>query len=635
MENMALTLNSKGVCMYIYLDIETNGYLEDTTTVHCYVLKYGDSLTRHNHKNNTIESGLRFLMESTEPIVAHNGIKFDIPALTQVYPWFSIDEDRVHDTLVMSRLMYTNLFDTDPKLIVAGQLPPKLTGRHSLEAWGHRVGVHKISYEGGFEVWSEEMEDYCAGDVETLEAVHKKFLSINYSKQALELEHRVAHIIARQERRGFTFDVTAAVNLYAQLSKERTKIEADLRTLFKPFYVRKAPVFTPKADNKRYGYIAQAELTPLALTEFNPGSRDHISNRLISLRGWTPLEFTNDGKPKVDETVLSQLVYPEAKVLSRYLMLNKRIGQLAEGDQAWLKVERNGVIHGGVNTNGAVTGRMTHSNPNLAQVPAVYSAYGLECRSLFKPRKGMVLVGADAAALELRCLAAYMAPFDDGAYIKTVVDGKKEDGTEIHTVNRKALGIESRDVAKTWFYAFIYGAGNDKLGTTLGFPTGSKAQAAGKDSREKFFKGLPALATLVERVQLRITKTKSKWVNGVRVETPNPKYVGYLKGLDGRILHCRSSHAALNTLLQSAGAVIMKQSLVCLEDSLKEKFTYGIDYAFVVNVHDEFQLEVRPELADEVGRMCTQSMIDAGNHFNFACPITGEYKHGNSWSATH
>lgn len=440
---------------YIYLDIESNGYLENTTEVHCIVTKENDlSPRRWNNQRKTqrVEDCLDYLMNTPHDIVAHNGIKFDLPALQKVYPWFKIDESRVVDTLVMARVMFTNLFDTDPSLIRAGKLQPNMIGRQSLEAWGQRVGVHKKEYEGGFEIWTPEMEDYCVDDVLALEAIHKFFLTKNYSPQCLELEHKVATIIARQERRGFTLDIKAASELYAMLSKERMSAERELRVTFPPFYLKEGrEPFVPKIDSKKLGYVKDAPVTKVKLTEFNPGSRDHISIRLRSMRGWKPEEFTNDGKPRVDDAILGQLPYPEAKLLARYMMLNKRIGQIAEGDQAWLKVQRDGVLYGSVITNGAVTGRMTHAHPNLAQVPAVYSPYGGECRALFKPRKGMVLVGADASALELRCLAGYMASYDNGAYIKVVVDGKKEDGTEIHTVNRKALGIDSRDDAKTWF----------------------------------------------------------------------------------------------------------------------------------------------------------------------------------------
>lgn len=626
---------------YIYLDIETDGYLENTTQVHCMVLKESGSTMIHNRQligsnlHGNVEEGLRYLMASTLPIVAHNGIKFDYPALQKVYPWFVIDESRLVDTLVISRLIFTSLFDTDPKLIQAGRLKPKNIGRHSLEAWGQRVGIHKIGYEGGFEEWSQEMEDYCVGDVTTLEAVHKYFLSLNYSEQALKLEHQVANIIARQERRGITFDVVAAAKLYEELSKERMVIERTLRETFKPFYLKDGKEFLPKLDNKKHGYVKDASVTKVKLTEFNPGSRDHISGRLRVLRGWKPEEFTNDGRPKVDDAILGQLPYPEAKMLARYMMLNKRIGQVAEGEQAWLKLERDGVIHGGVITNGAVTGRMTHAHPNLAQVPATYSPYGKECRSLFKPRKGYVLVGADASALELRCLAGYMAIYDEGKYIDVVVNGKKAEGTEIHTVNMKALGITDRDVAKTWFYAFIYGAGDEKLGTVLGNPKGAKALKAGKESRANFFKGLPALATLVSKVKTKVEPKTISWVNGEKVSKNNPSYIGYLKGLDGRKLHVRSSHAALNTLLQSAGAIIMKQALVCLDSNLRETLTEGKDFAFLLNIHDEVQIEVLPEHAEYVGKACKAALEEAGRILNFKCEITGEYVIGNSWKETH
>lgn len=603
--------------MRLACDIETNGFLEQGSIIHVLVAVDIDTGMEYVFNRNTMQEGV-LLLQKAEALIFHNGIKFDIPFIQKVFPDSKFDTQLIIDTLVMSRVMFTNLYDTDPSLIRRGILNPRNIGRHSLEAWGERLGDKKDSYEGGWEEWNKEMESYCKQDVKTLVTLYKFFLTKNYSPQCLELEHKVATIIARQERRGFTLDIKAASELYSMLSKERINAERELRVTFPPFYLKEGrEPFVPKIDAKKLGYSKDAPLTKVKLTEFNPGSRDHISIRLRSIRGWKPTEFTNDGKPRVDDAILGQLPYPEAKLLARYMMLNKRIGQIAEGDQAWLKVQRDGVLYGSVITNGAVTGRMTHAHPNLAQVPAVHSPYGGECRALFKPRKGMILVGADASALELRCLAGYMASYDKGAYIKVVVDGKKEDGTEIHTVNRKALGIDSRDVAKTWFYGFIYGAGNEKLGTIMGASKGAQAVRMGKASRDKFFKGLPALGTLVERVQARV------------------KTVGFLKGLDGRILHVRSAHAALNTLLQSAGAVLMKQALVCLDSTLKETLVAGVDYEFVANVHDEFQIECLPQHAEHIGKTCVKALQLAGEHFEFACPITGEYVIGNSWRDTH
>jgi DNA polymerase-1 len=624
---------------YLYLDIESNGYLEGTTEIHCIVTKETkDTPTRWNKQGlvDEIVDCLKYLMESPLQIVAHNGIKFDIPALQKVYPWFQIDMSRMVDTLVISRVMFTNLYDTDPALIRSGILKPNMIGRHSVEAWGQRVGIHKIGYEGGFEEWNQEMEDYCVGDVATLEAIHQHLIKRGYSEQSLRLEHDVAIILARQERRGFQFNIKKAVELYTLLAKDRMKLEEDLRVTFPPFYLRDGKKeFIPKKTSKKLGYTEGCPVTKVKLTEFNPGSRDHISKRLRTMRGWKPDQFTADGKPSVDDAILIQLPYPEAKLLARYMMLNKRIGQLAEGDQAWLKLEQEGVIYGSVITNGAVTGRMTHARPNIAQVPATKSPYGSECRDLFEARKGYVLVGADASALELRCLAGYMAAFDDGDYIQVVVNGRKDNGTEIHTVNRKALGIDDRDVAKTWIYAYLYGAGDEKLGTVLGYPKGSQAVTAGKESRAKFLEAIPAMAELTKRVKAKIDANIVKWVKGKRTSRPNPKYKGYLIGLDGRKLHCRSSHSALNTLLQSAGAVIMKQALVCLDSLLKETLVPGDDYEFLANIHDEWQIEVKPQHAEFVGKSCVTAMQMAGEILKFACPITGEYVIGNTWKETH
>jgi DNA polymerase I-like protein with 3'-5' exonuclease and polymerase domains len=603
--------------MRLACDIETNGFLEQGSIIHVLVAVDIDTGMEYVFNRNTMQEGV-LLLQKAEALIFHNGLKFDIPFIQKVFPDSKFDTQLIIDTLVMSRVMFTNLYDTDPSLIRRGILNPRNIGRHSLEAWGERLGDKKDSYEGGWEEWNKEMESYCKQDVKTLVTLYKFFLTKNYSTQCLTLEHQVATILARQERRGVTFDVKAASSLYAELSKERMIIERQLRDTFPPFYLKDGrESFIPKKTSVKLGYTEGSAVTKVKLTEFNPGSRDHISLRLRTIRGWKPTEFTNDGKPKVDDLVLSKLPYPEAKLLAKYMMLNKRIGQVAEGDQAWLKLQKDGVIYGGVNTNGAVTGRMTHMTPNLAQVPAVYSPYGKECRSLFKPRKGYVLVGADASALELRCLAGYMFPFDNGSYIDVVTKGKKEDGTEIHTVNMKALGITDRDVAKTWIYAYLYGAGDEKLGTVFGHPKGAKAVKEGKLSRAKFLTAIPAMKELISRVKAKAETT------------------GILKGLDGRLLHVRSSHSALNTLLQSAGAIIMKQALVCLDSSLKDKFSYGTDYAFLLNIHDEWQLEVKPEIAEEVGKLCLKALQDAGKLLKFACEITGEYRIGNSWYETH
>lgn len=604
----------------LIFDIETDGLLDEVTKVHVVGIRETQhtNLPARGVNGAGIKDVVDYIASSHDVVVGHNIIKFDIPVLQKLYPGFDIQHHRIRDTLVMSRLIYPDISDIDTKLVAEGKLTPKNFNSHSLAAWGERLGNKKADYTGGWAEWSQEMQDYCVQDISTTESLMNKLLEKNYSPRAIELEHKVAYIVARQERHGFLFDQQAAAALYSKLVKRKIELETELRDSIAPLYV-KSGALMPKKDDIKKGYCAGAAHTKVTQVQFNPGSRDHIAKVLKCRRGWKPTEFTDGGKPKIDETVLSKLNYPEAKPLSEYFLVSKRLSQLAEGGEAWLKrVGKDGRIHGGVITNGAVTGRMTHSKPNMAQIPAGYSPYGLECRACFKVPEGKALVGIDAAALELRCLAGYMARFDGGAYVNTVVNGKKEDGTEIHTVNRKALGIESRDVAKTWFYGFVYGAGEEKLGAILGFKLGNAARKAGKESRAKFMAGLPALSELVSRVKAKV------------------KTAGHLVGLDGRILHIRSEHSALNTLLQSAGAVLMKQALVNLDEALiAAGYLPGVNYEFVVNCHDEWQIECDEGIADEIGQAGVAAIRKAGEDFSFNCPLDGEYKVGKNWAMTH
>lgn len=621
--------------MALLFDIETDGLLDELTKVHVLVIKDTETGSVHVYNDKVSHQrvvwGVQRLMDASRKgnfIVAHNGIGFDIPALKKLYTDFNPDMAYVRDTLVMTRLMFADLLDSDLKLIEKGKLPKAMLKRHSLEAWGHRLGIPKIDYlewcatagiEDPWAAWSQEMEDYCVGDVETLDALWTFLVKQGYPQYPVVLEHEVAQIVARQVQHGFLFDMAKASDLYHKLVDHKIRLETELKKVFLPKVFKIGPPEISKVNNKKTGRVKGELFQKTKLVEFNPGSRDHVGIWLKDLHGWVPKDFTNDGKPKVDDAILNALPYPEAKLLAEYYMVAKRIGQVAEGDQAWFRhVKKDGRLHGGVITSGAVTGRMTHNTPNLAQVPAGYSPYGHDCRECFTVPPGKKLVGADASALELRCLAGYMAKWDGGSYIKTVVEGKKEDGTEIHTVNRKALQIESRDDAKTWFYAFIYGAGDEKLGSITIKKKGAAGRKAGKESRDKFLKNLPALGQFVKAVQSKV------------------KTAGMLKGLDGRYLHIRSQHAALNTLLQSAGAIIMKVALVILDKRLQELgYVPGVNYEFVANVHDEWQIECDEGIAEQVGAEAVSAMEHAGVQLGFRCPITGEYRAGNNWAETH
>lgn len=447
---------------YVY-DVETDGFLEELTKIHSLVLYDLDEGKLLSYSDQPgyppIKEGVERLANA-DLIVGHNQIKFDIPAIQKVFQEWS-PKGTIRDTLVLSRLIWPKdrirAKDHSGWGKAKNKPLPKDIGSHSLKAFGYRLGFLKGDFNEStdWQTWSPEMQSYCENDVlvtvKLWELVQWTLEKEKWSEESVSLEHGVATIVARQERHGWLFDVEKAHKLYADLVQRQSEIEEELQEAFPPRFLKDGKVFTPKRDNKRMGYTEGAPFTKVKLTPFNPGSRNHIATWLQRQRGWKPQEYTNSGEPKVDEDVLGGLPWPEAKLLNEYLMVGKRIGQLATGDKAWLKfVGPDGRIRGAVNTNGAVTRRMTHSNPNLAQVPANSAPYGERCRELFTVPKGKKQVGCDADALELRCLAGYMARYDKGEYVKVVLEGKKEDKTDIHNVNARALGCD-RDTAKTWF----------------------------------------------------------------------------------------------------------------------------------------------------------------------------------------
>ena len=652
--------------MLVY-DSETDGFLESVTKIHCLNMidradgkrlrfnnagRYADGAAAR--RDGTIEEGLA-LLRTHRPIAGANVIKYDNAVFEKLYGWKP--EGPVFDTRVAAAVIWPNLRDLDFAMVRAGKFPQDLVARglvgvNSVEAWGVRLGLSK----GGFDpkdyghTWAtvpflREMDDYCALDCEVTNLWIDKIDSKSYSPECLALEMRVAEIIARQERTGVGFDREAAEALYVELTKKKLGLEEELRSIFEPWEVE-TKRFIAKVNNKKHGLVKGQEVVRTKQIIFNPGSRDHVADRFQKIRGWKPTEFTDTGKPKVDEEILSTLPYPEAKPIARYFGLTKVLGMLGDGkpESCWLPaVAADGRIHGTVNSNGAVTGRMTHSRPNLSQVPKVQSGkdgplrgeeggWGYECRSLFCATHGRVMVGCDAEGLELRMLGHYMAYYDGGAYARTVVEGKKEDGTDVHSVNQRGAGLNTRDAAKTFIYALLYGAGDFKLGSIV-YDDMTDAQKAafnakkgdrernlatlGKARRARLMTSLPALGKLTDAVKAKAKKTQT------------------LRGLDGRILHVRSEHAALNTLLQSGGAVVMKKALVLLNDTIATSKTLAGRVAFVLNVHDEFQMETDPEIAEQVGQLAADSIRLAGEHFNLGCPLAGAYDIGRNWAETH
>jgi len=613
----------------LFFDIETNALedftnLTDLETVHC--LSVYDPMTPKmvTFAGDSIHRGLTALAQA-DRIVGHNVIKFDIPALKKLYG-FSPPLVKVVDTLVMSRCIFSDLRNED---FGRNNFDPKLVGSHSLKAWGHRMGkATKLTYgeeDGAFDHYNDEMKKYCERDCIVTQLLYDYLIKQEPSNQMIAIEHWFAFIISQQERNGFSFDLDKADKLTAKLTSIRAELKDELQQMVAPKVEEmKSPAgwtvegHTAPTKAKLKLVLKDAGLKQSLVNDavktgnkqkttlFNPGSRQQIAAALLDLGYDLPKE-PDATTPKVDEGVLKKIDHPIAAKLLDYLLVQKRLGQLAEGEQAWLKLAKNGRIHGAVNTNGAVTGRCTHSNPNVAQVPACRVPYGEECRDLFGAGVGKKLVGCDASGLELRMLAHYLAFYDGGEYGKIVTEG------DIHTANQQAAGLETRDQAKTFIYAFLYGAGDAKIGDIVG-----GTARDGQMLKRKFLTNLPALKRLQQDIHKKV------------------EHGGTLMGLDGRVLRIRSSHAALNMLLQSAGAVCMKVALIQLYHALgKSKWQHGREYAFVANIHDEFQAEVIPQHAEDFGKLAVKAIRVAGKELKLNVQLDGEYKIGDTWAETH
>ena len=553
--------------MRLLLDIETT---LDHSKIWCVVTKDLDTneVKIWKEANDLLE-----YIKAASLIVAHNGIAFDFHLLKKLWKC-QITLKRVEDTLVLSRL-----------------LNPSLEGGHSLNNLGKLLGVQKIEFNDfNLETHTlDEMIEYCVQDVEVLHKVYNylqyELKRQDFSTKSQELEHEVQAIIAQQERNGFKFNEQSAMQLLAEFKTRLEAITVEMQSIFP---ARITSGRTHKTTGRPLSDIVE---------DFNPGSRKQIAERLIE-KGWKPSKFTEKtNAPIVDETTLEGSDIPEAKAIAEYLMLQKRIAQV----ESWIEsIQADGRVHGRVISNGTVTGRMTHIKPNMAQVPNADAIYGPECRNLWIVEKGCKLVGIDASGLELRMLAHYM---NDNEYTNEVVSG------DIHTANQTAAGLETRNQAKTFIYAFLYGAGAAKIGSVVG---GSAKE--GQKLITNFLRNTPKLQRLRERVSEAFTAR------------------GVLLGLDGRKLLVRSEHSALNTLLQGAGAIAMKQALVLLhKDLTKQK----IPFKLVANVHDEWQIEVPEKYAEQVGRSGVTAITDAGLEFKMNCPLTGEYKIGDTWKQTH
>jgi|TARA_R110001583_G_scaffold30517_2_gene105489 DNA polymerase I-like protein with 3'-5' exonuclease and polymerase domains len=550
--------------MKAVVDIETDSL--NAKEIHCIVAKeYDTGKTRQWVQGECGE--FREWSKRIDTFIMHNGISFDAPVLNRL-TGSDIKLDQIRDTLIESQLYN-----------------PVRDGGHSLEAWGKRLRSEKIEHND-YRYYTPEMLEYCKQDVNVTQklAVALEKEGSDFSSTSYDLERKVRSIVDLQQENGFAFDIRKGMMLEANLLDELYKLEEKAHDMFPPDVIERESEKTGKKLKDK-------------VVEFNIASRIHIADRLERM-GVKFTKRTETDRAVINESVLDKIDLPEAQMFSRYFLLQKRTGLLKSWIQACSDEDR---VHGRVLTLKTITGRMAHYKPNMAQVPAVYSPYGKECRELWTVSNTEThqLVGTDASGLELRCLAHYM---DDDNFTNEVLTG------DVHTANQKAAGLQTRDQAKTFIYAFLYGAGPGKIGTVVG-----GAWAEGEQLIEKFLKNMPYL----NRLRKTVTEAAKS---------------GRITGLDGRKLHIRHEHAALNTLLQGAGAVVCKRWLVEMDRMIWE---HGLDAKLVASVHDEYQFEVAKPDIESFTKITKDSIKTTEEILNFKCNLDSDYKVGNNWAETH
>jgi DNA polymerase I-like protein with 3'-5' exonuclease and polymerase domains len=627
-------------------DLEADSkYWDQVTTVHCLV--FGDLADNslYAYHGDSLVQGLQDL-SVYDRVYAHNGLRYDYRVLDRLYPG-GLDGPARFDSIVLSRLV-----------------DPGIDGGHSLEAIGERLKFPKGDF-GKTTDWaefSEEMLEYCRQDVRVtmrhLQSLRDRApWSFDDMHLASYIEHRFAESIGRIMDAGVCFDTKAAIAYADKLDARRNELLDQIRSLI-PDRIEdtKTPAYylAPTGETFTLKKDAPPKVRKLLIPgpfkqkaiEFNPASADQTAQYFVDKYNWKPQEFTKTGKPQVNDKVLASLPYQEAALVAQYKLANALVGKLVTAEGSYVNCTGpDGRIHGWIDHNGALTSRCTHSSPNLANIPTRTEMYA-EVRKLFVPTPGWTFVGADAKGLELRMQAHFLAYYDGGAYIKVVTAG------DPHKNNQVALGLPTKDLAKTWVYAHNYGGGDPKLGAIIGFQDDEAGRAAirrdpkcaemhmkrffkkygrkapwyygawaviGQESRGLYAKNITGFALLVEDVQERFRKHKA------------------LRLPDGRLVSPKGSHSALNTLFQGIGALAMKVATFLTEDYMEARgLRWGLDYHLVLHVHDEMQGEGRTEeIANELGLCMVQGIRDAGAMLKLACPLDAEYSTGSSWYDTH
>ena len=598
---------------WLIFDLESDGLYDDATQVYCIVCHDIVLNKIYRYGPEDITKALEHLL-SADVLIGHNIMFYDIPLLSKLHN--VIFNCKVIDTLVCTRLIWPKETLLELDYSAMRHVPPRLKGSASLKAWGYRLANNKIDFKD-FSHYTEEMLEYCVQDVNVTNKLLLHIIKQNYPQPSLSIEHEFAYYINKQIRAGVPFDIDAALDLVDVLRTKQKRLEGELKEIFPP--IKYSEWFTPKVNNASRGYIKDVPFEKIRYENFNPGSRQQIVERLQRKYGWTPKRTTDKGNPVLDDDVLEQLPFPEAKQLAEYMLVKKRLGQLADGKGAWLKMVNNesGRMHGNVITNGCITARCAHKSPNLGQVVASYSPYGKECRSLFHAPYDWDQLGIDAKGLEIRTLAGYLALWDDGEYASLVVNPE----VDIHTYNQEKFDVPTRDIAKRLLYAMLYGCGAAKAGTIIDpkEKNEEKLRVLGRNAIDGFLEGVPALRKLKDQVEETIATR------------------GYLIGLDKRSLYCRSAFKGLNVLLQSAGAIIMKQVVINVNRNIKENLNleYGQDWFQMLMIHDEIQIACNPKHTAAINEEALNAFPEAQQFFGFKCKIEGDSKVGSNWADTH
>lgn len=621
-------------------DLEANGLLQNATRVWCGAFKDINTGEMRTFGPDNIKEMLQFL-DNSDVLIMHNGIGYDWPLLEKLYGYKY--KGKKVDTLIMSRLL-------NPKRIVPPHCPNKKAGPHSVEAWGYRVGRGKPEHNE-WDKYSPEMLHRCKEDVEIQHLIYNALLEESKGfnwRDAFIMSFQLFEHLQKQEQYGWHVDVDHMHFCIKQLTRwieridrviyphlpnilevEESKKNGEYNYIKKPFL--KSGRYSESVVN----WYANSGINPDVVTVVGPFSRiklrrtDLDSNEetkdfLLDM-GWEPLEWNEDDDGNRTSAKLSKddpfegITSKLGKLVAKRVQCRQRRG-IVEGLLGIVREDQR--IASIVNTL-AVTGRATHRG--IVNIPKASSFYGKQMRRIFSSRPGYTLVGCDSEGNQLRQLAARMG---SERFINAMVSGKKENGTDPHTLTQQAGELESRDVAKNTMYCLLFGGGDAKLAKTA-----KKPQGSGAVLREKLYRGLDGLGDLIERLT-------QEWRATAR-QRYNPKFRrmeyfdGKITGLDGRPITVPSEHMLLVYMCQSDEAIHMANAYILLCNTLNQKYQWGVDYGVVAWYHDEYTIECKEEIAEEVAKIAEWAIAESAKRLNILCPHKGSAAIGKNWYEIH